>query len=274
MKHRLVTSALVGLVMALAVPAGASSSDQALWVWNGPVEGVIEFAANRSVTDLYLSAPPGFSSDERYGPFIADARTQGLRVWAVAGDAGWAKNSSAWVDWTTEVVSFGQFDGIVADVEPYLLADWSNDRKRSGLISSYLKNLKAAAAAAGSTEMLVAVPFWWDLDEYRTKGKTLVEQTLAITDGVVVMAYRDHAEGVDGIVDLAGFEVALGSQMSKRVVVGVETGVASIDKVTFQEEGLVVMAAELAKVEAAFTGASGYGGVAIHHYAAYSTMIP
>ncbi|MDH5502947.1 MAG: hypothetical protein OEY98_02850 [Acidimicrobiia bacterium] len=274
MKHRLVTSALVGLVMALAVPAGASSSDQALWVWDGPVDGVIEFAVNRSVTDLYLSAPPGFSSDARYAPFIADARTQGLRVWAVAGDASWAKNSSAWVDWTTEVVGFGQFDGIVADVEPYLLADWSNDRRRSRLISSYLKNLKSATAAAGSTEMLVAVPFWWDLDEYRIKGKTLVEQTLATTDGVVVMAYRDHAEGVDGIVDLAGFEVALGSQMSKRVVVGVETGAASLDKVTFQEEGLAAMAAELTKVEAAFTGASGYGGVAIHHYASYSTMNP
>ena len=274
MKHRLVTSALVGLVLALAVPAGASSSDQALWVWDGPVDGVIEFAANRNVTDLYLSAPPGFTSDARYAPFIADARTQGLRVWAVAGDASWAKDRSAWVDWTDEVVGFGQFDGIVADVEPYLLADWSNDRKRSRLISSYLKNLKAATAAAGSSEMLVAVPFWWDVDEYRTKGKTLVEQTLATTDGIVVMAYRDHAEGVDGIVDLAGFEVALGSQMSKRVVVGVETGVASIDKVTFQEEGLAVMAVELAKVEAAFASAGGYGGVAIHHYASYLTLNP
>jgi hypothetical protein len=273
MKHMLVMSVLVGLVMALAVPAGASS-DRAMWVWDGPVDGVIEFAISRGVTDVYLSAPPGFSSDARYAPFVADAQGQGLRVWAVAGDASWAQNRSAWVNWTNEVVGFGQFDGIVADVEPYLLADWSNGRKRSRLISSYLKNVKAATAAAAATEMLVAVPFWWDLDEYRTKGKTLVEQTMAATDGVVVMAYRDHAEGVDGIVDLAGFEVALGSQMSKRVVVGVETGVASVDKVTFYEEGSAAMAAELTKVEAAFAGAGGYGGVAIHHYASYSIMAP
>jgi hypothetical protein len=245
-----------------------------MWVWDGPVDGVIDFATSHGVSDLYLSAPPGFSSDARYGPFIDDAQTRGLRVWAVAGDASWAKNRSAWVDWTNEVVGFGEFDGIVADVEPYLLADWSNSRKRSRLISSYLKNLKAATAAAGSTEMLVAVPFWWDIDEYRTKGKTLVEQTLATTDGVVVMAYRDHADGVDGIVDLAGFEVARGSQMSKRVVVGVETGAVSVDKVTFFEEGSDVLHAELGKVEAAFSGASGYGGVAIHHYASYSNMNP
>lgn len=273
MKHRLVTAALVGLVMALAVPAGASS-DRAMWVWDGPVDGVIEFATSRGVTDLYLSAPPGFSSDATYASFIDDAQGQGLRVWAVAGDASWAKNRSAWVNWTNEVVGFGLFDGIVADVEPYLLADWSNSRKRSRLISNYLKNLKAATAAAGSTEMMVAVPFWWDLDEYRTNGKTLVEQTMAATDGVIVMAYRDHAEGTDGIVDLAGFEVALGSQMSKRVVVGVETGAVSVDKVTFFEEGSAAMAAELTKVESAFAGAGGYGGVAIHHYASYSTMAP
>lgn len=273
MKHMLVTSVLVGLVIALAVPAGASS-DRAMWVWDGPVEGVVDFATSRGVTDMYLSAPPGFSSDARYVPFVADAQARGLRVWAVAGDPSWAQNRAAWVGWTSEVVDFGQFDGIVADVEPYLLADWSNSRKRSRLISSYLKNLQAATAAAGSTEMLVAVPFWWDLDEYRTKGRTLVEQTMVAADGVVVMAYRDHAEGIDGIIDLASFEVALGSQMSKRVVVGVETGVASIDKVTFFEEGSAFMEAELVKVEAAFAGTGGYGGVAIHHYASYSTMTP
>lgn len=273
MKRIMVMFALAGLVMALAVPAGASS-DRAMWVWDGPVEGVSDFASAHGVTDVYVSAPPGFSVDTRYASFIDDARTRGLRVWAVAGDASWALNRDDWVGWTDEVVGFGLFDGIVADVEPYLLSDWSNTRKRSRLISSYLKNLTAARQAAGSTEMLVAVPFWWDLPEYQTKGRTLVELTMAATDGVVVMAYRDHADGVDGIIDLAGFEVALGSQMSKRVVVGVETGPASLDKVTFWEEGADAMAAELTKVEAAFGGDTGYGGVAIHHYGSYSRMAP
>lgn len=245
-----------------------------MWVWDGPIAGVIDFAQAQGVTDVYLSAPPNFTSDARYAPFVADAHARGLRVWAVAGDATWAQNSSAWVGWTSEVTDFGQFDGIVADVEPYLLTDWSNSRKRSRLISSYLKNLKAATQAAGSTEMLVAVPFWWDLAEYRTKGKTLVEQTLLVADGVVVMAYRDHADGTDGIVDHAGFEISAGSALGKRVVVGVETGAASADKVTFLEEGKAAMDAELVKVEAAFSGASSYGGIAVHHYASYSTMTP
>lgn len=259
--------------MALAVPAGASS-DRALWVWDGPITGVIDFASGQGVTDVYLSAPPGFSSDARYGQFADDAHGRGLRVWAVAGDAAWAQDRSAWVGWTTEVVDFGQFDGIVADVEPYLLADWSNNRRRSRLISSYLRNLEAATQAAGPTELLAVVPFWWDMAEYRTKGKTLVEQTLLASDGVVVMAYRDHAEGTDGIVDHAGFEVEVGSQLGKKVVVGVETAEASLDKVTFREEGSAAMEAELVKVEAAFSGASSYSGVAIHHYASFSTMAP
>jgi len=273
MKRIMVMFVLAGLVLALAVPAGASS-DRAMWVWDGPVEGVSDFASAHGVTDVYVSAPPGFSRDARYASFIDDARTRGLRVWAVAGDTSWAQSPNAWVGWTDEVVSFGLFDGIVADVEPYLLSDWSNTRKRSRLISSYLKNLAAAQQAAGSTEMLVAVPFWWDAAEYQTKGQTLVERVLAAADGVVVMAYRDHADGVDGIIDLAGFEVGRGSQMSKRVVVGVETGPASSDKVTFWEEGAGAMAAELTKVEATFAGDTGYGGVAIHHYGSYSALAP
>ncbi len=155
-----------------------------------------------------------------------------------------------------------------------MLADWSNSRKRSRLISSYLKNLGAAAKTAGSTPMMAAVPFWWDLSEYSTKNRLLIEHVLKAVDGVVVMAYRDHAEGVDGIVDLAQDEVELASNMGKQVVVGIETGATSLDKVTFQEEGEAFMEGELVKVEASFAGSTGYAGVAIHHYGAYRTLTP
>ncbi len=72
----LVTLMVAGLV-ASAVPAGASSN-RAMWVWEGPVDGVVDFAFTHGVTDVYLSAPPGFSADARYGAFIDDAHTQGL----------------------------------------------------------------------------------------------------------------------------------------------------------------------------------------------------
>ncbi len=39
------------------------------------------------------------------------------RVWAVAGDATWAQDRAPWLGWTSEVVTYGKFDGIVADVE-------------------------------------------------------------------------------------------------------------------------------------------------------------
>lgn len=272
MKRMLVTLMVAGLV-ASAVPAGASSN-RAMWVWEGPVDGVVDFAFAHGVTDVYLSAPPGFSADARYGAFIDDAHTHGLRVWAVAGDATWAQDRAPWLGWTSEVVTYGQFDGIVADVEPYLLADWSNSRKRSRLISSYLKNLGAAAKMAGSTPMMAAVPFWWDLSEYSSKNRLLIEHVFKAVDGVVVMAYRDHAEGVDGIVDLAQAEVELASNMGKQVVVGIETGATSLDKVTFQEEGEAFMEGELVKVEASFAGSTGYAGIAIHHYGAYRTLTP
>ena len=118
--------------------------------------------------------------------------------------------------------------------------------------------------------MLAAVPFWFD--EIRVKRSTLVEQVLTSTDGIVVMAYRDHAAGVDGIIDLSGTEASLAASMGRQFVIGVETGVVGLNKVTFAEEGEQVMEAELALVAAEFGATPGFGGFAIHHYSSYRTL--
>lgn len=270
MKRIALTIMIISGLVAAPLTAGASTH-RAMWVWDGPVAGVIDFAASKNVTDLYLSAPPGFSSDSRYGAFIADAHAVGMAVHAVAGDAGWARDRAAWVGWTEEVVAHGGFDGIVADVEPYLLADWST-RRQSRVIADYLKSLDAAESAAGSMPMMVAVPFWWDLPEYENRKGTLVERVLDIADGVVVMAYRDVAAGPDGIIAHSQFEIAAAAERGKLAIVGVETGAAELDKVSFLEEGEAYMNGELNTVESTLGGAAGYGGIAIHHYGSYSSL--
>lgn len=265
----------VVLSILVAIPAAAgAASPRSLWVWEGPIDGVVEFANSKAITDLYVSAPPGFSSDARYLPFIEAAHAAGMRVHAVAGDATWARRGNDWVDWTNEVVNVGAFDGIVADVEPYLLSEWSNARRRGRVIKTYLANLSKAHTAAGATPMLAAVPFWWDLAEFSNSDGTLIERVMQNSDGVVVMAYRDFAEGADGIIEHADFEVDLADTLGKTVVVGVETGAASLDKVTFAEEGETAMEAELVKVEGAFASVASYGGIAIHYYGSYATMAP
>jgi hypothetical protein len=185
----------------------------------------------------------------------------------MAGDPAWARHSEPWTDWVDEVVAHGGFDGLVFDVEPYLHADW-NTKKQDRLIRSYLAGLRSAVRRAGDLPVLAAAPFWFD--EIRVKRTTLVKKVLAATNGIVVMAYRDHAEGVDGIIDLSATEASLAASMGRQFVVGVETGFVGLDKVTFGEEGEAVMEQELLLVEAEFASTPGFAGFAIHHYASYS----
>ena len=265
----LLSAALAALLVVGGALPAAAAGERAMWVWDGPVDGVIGFATTKGVTDLYLHAPPGFSSDVAFDAFLTDAHAAGLEVHAMAGDPAWAKQSGSWTAWVDEVVTHGGFDGLVFDVEPYLHGDW-NTKKQNRLIRSYLAGLDQASGRAGDLPVLAAVPFWFD--EIRVKRNTLVEKVLATTDGIVVMAYRDHAEGVDGIIDLSATEASLAASMGREFVIGVETGLVSPDKVTFAEEGEQFMENELAKVESAFASSPAFTGVAIHHYASYRTL--
>jgi hypothetical protein len=265
----LVSVALTAVLMVGGALPAVAAGERAMWVWDGPVDEVIDFAAAKAVTDLYVHAPPGFSNDSRYQAFLTEAHVAGLQVHAMAGDPAWAEQSGPWTAWVDEVVAHGGFDGLVFDVEPYLHADW-NTKKQNRLIRSYLAGLGSAVGQAGNLPVLAAVPFWFD--EIRVKRNTLVGEVLATTDGIVVMAYRDHAEGVDGIIGLSSTEAALAASMGRRFVIGVETGLVGLNKVTFAEEGEATMERELLLVEAAFGSNPGFAGFAIHHYGSYRTL--
>ncbi len=243
-------------------------------MWGAPSSASIDTALTDGFTEIYLSAPPGFSSDPLFATFAADARAAGLTVVALAGDASWAKNTAPWLAWVDEVVASDSFDGILVDVEPYLLADWSNARKRSRVIRTYLRGLDGMAARASGLPVYAATPFWWD-DPGLIKGKSLlIEKVLRRVDGIVVMAYRDHADGVDGIIDVAGNEVQLAAQTGKTAVISVQTAPDSLDKLTFFEEGKTALYQALDSVEATFSTSSGFGGAAVHYYAAYIALSP
>ncbi|MDF1596227.1 MAG: hypothetical protein P1T08_09025 [Acidimicrobiia bacterium] len=260
----------LSMVIATMVPAQALGR-RALWVWDGPVDGVITFAVDHGITDLYLHSPPGFSGSPLYAPFIESAHAVGIQVFAMAGDPLWASDRAPWSEWVDEVVGFNAFDGLVFDVEPYLNSDW-NTKRRNRLIQSYLAGLDEAARHAGPLQVHTAVPFWWDDPAYRVKRTALVELVLERSDGIVVMAYRDSAAGPDGILSLSQNEADLAASMDKLFAIGVETAPVGLDKVSFAEEGTAEMEIELAEVEAAYSAVPQYSGIAIHHYASYASM--
>jgi hypothetical protein len=90
-----------------------------------------------------------------------------------------------------------------------------------------------------------------------------LEHVAERVDGIVVMAYRDRADGSDGILRHTVGEIVAGAAADKPVMIGVQTAADELDKLTFYEEGAAAM--ELDAVRQALTGAAGFGGIAVHH---------
>ncbi len=268
-----VLSIVLSAVMLAATVSTATAAGEAprsMWVWEQPSPEIVDFAVERGIDVLYLNAAPGFSSQQGFSEFIALANTSGIEVWALAGDPQWAIDSSPMLAWADEVAAFGQFVGLSIDVEPWALSGWSSSKDRRKIIRSYLAGLDAVSNR-NALPVNAAVPFWFDDRAYGKRTK-LIDEVMRRVDAVSVLAYRDTASGPDGIIELTSYEVQRGAELGVDVVIAVETDAVAPDKVTFAEEGVAAMEAELALVEAAYAGSPGFAGLAIHHYGSYANL--
>lgn len=194
------------------------------------------------------------------------------------------------------------------DVEPHgvggvvsggVTYSWSNDgtngttNQRPAILNQFLDGLAKVKAALGSTLPLhVDVAFWLDGGTgfnplQRVSGGANVgtprpahELVIDGVDRVHVMAYRDRAFGAscdaascsaNGIYDLSLAEVAYAAKVGKTAVIAVETTNAG-STVSFFEETVAVMDAEIAKVVNAHGATAAMRGVAVHDLVGYRAL--
>ncbi|HET7660660.1 MAG TPA: hypothetical protein VFK66_09750, partial [Oryzihumus sp.] len=232
---------------------------RAMWVWTADDPAtVVAFARERGVTRLFVAVPPQVTSSPdlpRLQQLSAQARAAGMQVDALGGDPGWVESPS-WVvsSWLTPALASGLFTGVHVDVEPYLLASWSTDQ--SGTVKRYLGLLSTLASSAGSSHPLEAdIPFWFDTVSY---GRTPLDRAVMTrVAGTTVMAYRNHAAGTDGTLDIAAAALASATATGRPVRIGQETNGLGSDpeevKQTFFGMTCTQMESELAQVDAALT---------------------
>jgi hypothetical protein len=160
-----------------------------------------------------------------------------------------------------------RFTGVHFDIEPHMLDEWSSERPRLSIL--YLERIDEWMKLAGDSglDVSAAIPFWLDGYEVQWRGKLrpMSEQVQSVLDTVVLMDYRDKAEGRDGIIRHATNEVEWAAANGRRVIIGVETGDSEPSKITFLQEGKAALEGELAKTERAFSANPGFAGFAIHH---------
>jgi hypothetical protein len=273
---------------------------RAMWVWDVKIfqdkeasNRLFNFCKTYNINLLFYTAykVTGQTVEKDYKRFNSQAHKRGILVHALAGDPRWAieKYHHRFLEWTNNVLDFNKsasaderFDGIHADVEPYILGKvWEQSHK--SLLIQYLdvcEKVKEVIKRNGSPIVFaVDVPFWYDDDttmwvEWHKKMSPANYHALDIADQIIIMDYRNFADGDNGSVLLAKNEINYAGTIGKKAYIGQETGrKLEPDYITFGGTNADYMEKQLGKIVKAYAGNPGFAGIAIHHYISYKRLL-
>lgn len=248
------------------------------WIWDTNAikdDILLESIQRNAIRKIYLQINTDIVQEE-YKKFIAKANSNGVTVYALGGSPQWILEKEKYVaffNWIAEYQKNSakneRFTGVQCDVEPYVLDAWETDY--SNVVAGYMRFIKDGEKAVSDIGIVfeVCIPFWFDGKTYSDEifgSGNLAEFVVQNSDSVAVMAYRDVADGEDGIIKISQNEVEFAEICGKRITVAVETKNISPDKITFYEEGEIVMKEEIGKVESYFKRYDSFDTVGIHDY--------
>jgi Copper amine oxidase N-terminal domain. len=271
----------------LAVVTTSPVIPKGTWIWDAGLiakerDQILGFARDRDVTAIYLQMNRDIAPGE-YADFIRSAKEREIRVEALAGRPDWALRSNrdqiqAFISWTLQynasVGSEERFDGLHFDIEPYLLAEWETNRKT--ILEEWIHNLRFIEQETRGSGLKIAldVPYW--LPDVKVPGTeySFSAWLLEKFDRLVIMDYRNHALGKNGIVDNAHAVLREASALNKQATVAVETAKSSEgDRVSFYSKSADFMEQELRTAHQELSRYAGYAGMAIHDYKSWVSMV-
>jgi len=226
----------------------------------------------QNVREIYLKYNSDISSNY-YMSFLQSAGRCNISVQMLDGKSKWALPGYAakFDDMINFVKNFNTEDpdccfyAIHLDVEPYLhhpddvaenLRDlWDTDRATAILYYQNFITYANEKAQEIGVLLFTDIPFWFDNAECEYNNKygsgRLSDWVIKNSDGTAVMAYRDTAAE---IIDIVSNEIICAASNGKRFLIGVETGLAELDKVSFYEEGSDYMNTVLKAVKDKYSG--------------------
>ena len=270
----------------LAIVTTSPKIPKGTWIWDAGLiekdrDQVLSFARDQDVTAIYLQMNRDVAPNA-YADFIRSAKEKGISVEALAGRPDWACKSNqdqikAFIAWTLQYnASVGaeeRFDGLHFDIEPYLLADWETNHKK--ILEEWIHNLRfmEQETRRSGLKITLDVPYWlheWNVPDTEI---SLSAWLLEKFDCLVIMDYRNHALGKNGIVDNAHAILREASALNKQAIVAVETARSSEgDRVSFYSKSVDFMEQELQTAHLELSRYAGYAGMAIHDYKSWAAM--
>ena len=131
--------------------------------------------------------------------YIKKLNEENILTYYLSGNPSWAterRNKSMRgkikliAEYNEKVTEDEKFAGIVFDVEPYLLSDWSSDK--DNIMTKFLENMIDAYDYAENFNLtiIVCIPYWFDNNYY----EILEDLTMKACDKIAVMIYYRNKE--------------------------------------------------------------------------------
>jgi len=263
---------------------------------------VLRLGINRVYLNVNLDTDGGFAFAGHMGSltgFIEKAHAFNIKVYALFGHGSYARpenhhkiiGSGGLID---GIIAFNAlhgsgFDGVQSDVEPYFDPDTGAATDLLVVGPSFLALTRGMSDRLSQYKgvqsqpivLEAAIPFWYSLvaDDgssprsvfFEDRFDTLDRHILRIVASVAVMAYRDRADGPNGVIALANPTIQAAEEMGKEVLIALETqkpnpkyGVTS--HITLFEEGLRGARKLSDEVSRHYAKSSSFRGIAWHHY--------
>jgi len=236
-------------------------------------------------------AKKDFSNRLEY--FISQANQRGIVVDAEAGWRNWAEDGNTYkglaiVNYVKNFNATHQnrFRGFQYDVEPYLLDSYEGNEV--SVLKNFIKLVDQTEYFIGTSALKfsVAIPDFYDKKDgltpkisYNGKKDYIFGHLLNILDrrpdsSVIIMSYRNFAEGKDGTIEISNNEMltAKSGAYKTQIIVAQETGDVPPPYITFHNTSKSYLLGQIVKINTAFGPHSNFGGIAIHYANAFLAL--
>ncbi|WP_214185192.1 hypothetical protein [Geobacter hydrogenophilus] len=203
-----------------------SHVNPAMWVWdNRPAKtdasSMVSNLKALRVRRIYLQISDEL---EPLVPFIRESKAAGIEVFALDGSPSYLDHPEPLLRRIQLVKEFNSkypgtpFAGFQIDIEPHLNKDFRIRLDTYG--SLYIELLdRIRRITKEDLPLSTVIPFWYD--SLLINDRSLAWHLFRQSDEVVIMSYRTDVAEIEAI---ARDELLYGERLSKKVLLGVETG--------------------------------------------------
>lgn len=238
---------------------------------------IIAFARDKGINLLYVRLDLE-QPYEVYRSLVKKAHEAGIEMHAMGGHPGWALQDNAprirrLIDYVKKYNRAAEaderFHGIHLDVEPYVLPDWSS--RKDEVLRQWTANMKMFVEETkrnSNLETSIDLAVWLDRTLLPDEPELSVsEWMIRMMDYVSLMAFRNTADGSNGIAAVVRDEMRMADRQGKPLIVTVEMKQSPEGgHISFFDKGSVEMEKQLSLLPELLGEFNAYIGNAVHAY--------